>query len=128
MLERVLLLEVSHPFALSLAALDLRAVQRAFSALMDEAAAGVQARGLDADDVLLERFAALAHPAAAGQSWELLEPSLTDAASWSKALAGLARGAPAGESPAAACTTRLGIRVYREKGIPLPDFGENQPQ
>jgi hypothetical protein len=113
MLERTLLFEVEAPFTGRLAALDLRAVQEAFSDLMDLASIGLQHRGLDSDDVLLERLAMVSDPTGAGAKVTLTEPPLAQDGVWRTEGVSLS---------AEAAVTALGIRVYRETGSPLPGF------
>jgi hypothetical protein len=92
-----------------------RAVRAAFAELMDRCVPIVQARRLDIDDVVLERFAIMRDESDPdGRNWRVRLPFLASADDWLHAFDEIRRAAQAGPcSPRGPAFVELGVLVQR---------------
>lgn len=111
---RTVLFDTSSPFQTTLDALDLTELRRAYSALFDRAATEVFRRGLDLDDVVVERFVVCRR--ADGETTRTPLTSLADRSAVVRCLAG-------GAGAATGSIVEIGAVVLRETPPPVGSGG-----
>ena len=125
-METVQLFELDTPFRGSLVAVDLAVARRAFASLMDRALPEIQARRLDQDEVLLERYVEVSDQSGSGGA-EIVFPlaAMVEEADWVRSFdAYRSSTGMAWRAPVDFEILTLRLRVVREASVPIVDpFG-----